>query len=358
MIDKNKKVGLGLERTVQWCVDNINTIYDTSEILSKFGIRVVDNVPNEGSLPPEETYPGDFGDAILVGTEPPYDYYIWTRPFTSDVRGEWFNIGQFPLPGPQGEPGVGLPGEAGKRGNIWITGEGQPTLTEINGEPVIVGDLYLNVSNSWVYRYSGEENGWLFITSIKGDPGIAVKGDPGPAGPIVDIIGIVPNINYLPQTKEEIANFVAEYGRQGAYLVGADSSPKNVYGLIGPDDDLRFADLGLFATGTLVYFAGIPRETINLDNWLKRINPPESGARYVYTTIIDPKTGAPTVSLRKVTANTFIADTFPWRDANGSIKVPTPLSGWNGNSAANKAYVDQQIENLRNQLLGVIESYH
>lgn len=346
--NKNKKVGLGLERTVQWCVSNINNIYDTSEILSKFGIRVVDNVPTTEDLPDPATYPGDFGDAILVGTEPPYDYYIWTRPFSPDVRGEWFNIGQFPLPGKQGEQGEqGLPGNPGTRGNIWITGEGTPTLTEINGEDVIVGDLYLDTITSWVYRYSGEENGWLYITNIKGETGEGEQGIPGPAGPIVDIIGTLTSINQLPQTAEEIAAFVEEYGRQGAYLIGANGSTKNVYGLVGPDNDLRWDNLGLFATGTIVYTGGTPKETVNLDDWVKRLNPNEPNNRYVYTTRRDSN-GA-RIELRKVTANTFAADTFPWRDGNGSIKVPTPLAGWDGNSAANKAYVDNAVSSYHNK---------
>lgn len=348
MITINNKEYRNLEEQVQFNSDRIEHIYETGEILGKLGIRVVGNVATSEELPPRETYPGEFGDAILVGTEPPYDYYIWTRPFDGEEYGEWFNIGEFPLPGPQGATGAtGAEGAPGARGNVWYTGEGKPTFTS----NVIIGDLYLDTTNSWVYRYTSEENGWLYITNIKGEPGRGEKGDPGPAGPVVDIIGTLTNVNQLPQTPEQIALFVQEYGRQGAYLVGPDGGTKKVWGLIGPDDNLRFADLGLFAAGTIVYFAGTPRETINLDNWLKRITPPEQSPRYVYTVRTDPNTGVTSTDLRKVTANTFVADTFPWRDGNGSIKVPTPLAGWNGNSAANKAYVDQQIAALRQELL-------
>ena len=82
MLEINEKRGLGLERTVQWCVDNIDTIYSTSEILSKFGIRVIDNLPNRSELLlryPPATYEGEYGNAVLIGTATPYDYYIWTR---------------------------------------------------------------------------------------------------------------------------------------------------------------------------------------------------------------------------------------------------------------------------------------
>ena len=82
MLEINEKRGLGLERTVQWCVDNIDTIYSTSEILSKFGIRVIDNLPNRSELLlryPTATYEGEYGNAVLIGTATPYDYYIWTR---------------------------------------------------------------------------------------------------------------------------------------------------------------------------------------------------------------------------------------------------------------------------------------
>lgn len=337
MIKINNKEYRNLEEQVQFNSDRIENIYETSEILGKLGIKVVGNVDTPEELPARETYPGEFGDAILVGTEPPYDYYIWTRPFDGEEYGEWFNIGQFPLPGPQGATGAkGDTGAPGERGNAWFTGEGTPTFTS----DVIIGDLYLDTLNNKVYRYTGPENKWLYTTTVKGDPGIQGEpGEPGPAGPIVDIIGTLTNIEQLPSVEQA----VELYGRQVAYLIGTSGSTKSVWGLVGPDDNLSWANLGLFAAGTIVYFAGTPRETINLDDWMKKITPPAVSNRYVYTTRTDSSTGVTAVELRKVTANTFDTDTFPWRDGNGTIKVPTPQSGWNGNSAANKDYVDTAV---------------
>ena len=194
---------------------------------------------------------------------------------------------------------------------------------------------------------------WVALATLKGDPGESIVGPPGPTGPIVDIIGKLDNFSQLPQTPEQIALFVSQYGRQGAYLIPKNGVPGErleVYGLTGPDDNLSWSNLGPFSSGTVVYYQGNPTDTLNIDNYIRSIKTPLTNTRYVYTGYND------NVSLRKVTANTFEADTFPWRGAGGHLKVPaTPTDP---NHCASKSYVDQQILNLRNQLMGVIESYH
>ena len=81
------------------------SLHDNEVDWNLLGIRVIGHID---ALPiPEGTY--EYGDAYMVGTETPYDMYIYTRPDGNvHTEGYWFPIGKFPMPGPQGSNGDGL----------------------------------------------------------------------------------------------------------------------------------------------------------------------------------------------------------------------------------------------------------
>lgn len=336
-MNNNKKIGLGLERTVQWCVDNISNIYNTSEILSKFGIRVIDRLETEEDLLehyPPETYAGEFGNAVLVGDETPFDYYIWTREFPDQIdpehpiNGEWLNIGQFPLEGPPGKDAVGIRGERGERGKSWFSGIGAPGSTTI--PDAMTGDLYFQTSPEFgaVYRYNGTV--WQYQGNLKGSPGSpGSPGKPGPAGPIVDLVGIVETVGGMPPVNEA----VAQYGRQVAYLVGAENEPKAVWGAIGPDDDLEWAELGMFATGTLVYEDGRPVETVDLSNYVPFVAGTSSAQVMIYDKANDEFKNT-SVSIDPSNYS------IPMRSSNGTLKGKDPVDN---TDLATKKYVDETV---------------
>lgn len=336
-MNNNKKIGLGLERTVQWCVDNISNIYNTSEILSKFGIRVIDQLETEEDLLehyPPETYAGEFGNAVLIGTETPFDYYIWTREFPEDidpehpVNGLWLNIGQFPLAGPPGKDAVGIRGERGERGKSWFSGVGAPGSTTILD--AMVGDLYFQTAPEFgaVYRYNGTV--WQYQGNLKGSAGSAgSQGPAGPAGPVVDLVGIVETVGGMLPVEEA----VAQYGRQVAYLVGAENEPKMVWGAIGPDDDLQWAELGMFATGTLVYENGRPVESIEMNQYV-RFTPAN-----VSTQVVAYDRATSQYVSKPLTYNPE-NNTVAMRTTNGTLKAKDPVES---TDLTTKNYVDQTI---------------
>lgn len=94
-----KKVNL------QAAVGYLISLHDNEVDWNLLGIKVIGAID---ALPiPEGTY--EYGDAYMVGTEPPYDMYIYTRPDGSvHTEGYWFPVGKFPMPGPQGPKGDGL----------------------------------------------------------------------------------------------------------------------------------------------------------------------------------------------------------------------------------------------------------
>lgn len=90
------------------------SLHDNEVDWNLLGIKVIGAID---ALPiPEGTY--EYGDAYMVGTETPYDMYIYTRPDGQvHTEGYWFPVGKFPMPGPKGPKGDGL-----EQINKWTNG--------------------------------------------------------------------------------------------------------------------------------------------------------------------------------------------------------------------------------------------
>lgn len=95
-----KKVNL------QTAVGYLVSLHENEYQWNLLGIKVIGKVETEADIPAGDY---DYGDAYEVGTEPPYDLYIYTRPDgTVHTEGYWFPVGKFPMPGPQGPKGDGF----------------------------------------------------------------------------------------------------------------------------------------------------------------------------------------------------------------------------------------------------------
>ena len=231
-----------LEEQVRKNKEDIQSIIDASAILNAFGIKVVGQVNTSGNLPNPADYPGDYGDAYLVGTATPYDYYIFTRPNDTHPTAYWLNIGEFPLAGPQGETGPQGPVGPKGDGSKWYAGTQNPTIVaEVN-------DQYLNTTDGSVFSYSNV--GWTRIGNIRGPQGVqgnigpvgptGAQGVQGPIGPkgdpgnIYKIIAVLDNIGQLPTP--------SEYTRNNAYIIN-----NHLYAIVG-EEFLEWVDFGVFAS--------------------------------------------------------------------------------------------------------------
>lgn len=95
-----KKVNL------QTAVGYLVSLHENEYQWNLLGVKVIGVAATEADIP-AGTY--EYGDAYEVGTEPPYDLYIYTRPDGKvHTEGYWFNTGKFPMPGPQGPKGDGV----------------------------------------------------------------------------------------------------------------------------------------------------------------------------------------------------------------------------------------------------------
>ena len=231
-----------LEEQVRKNKEDIQSIIDASAVLNAFGIKVVGQVNTSDKLPNAADYPGDYGDAYLVGTATPYDYYIFTRPNDTHPTAYWLNIGEFPLAGPQGETGPQGPVGPKGDGSKWYAGTQNPTIVaEVN-------DQYLNTTDGSVFSYSNV--GWTRIGTIRGPQGaqgnigpVGPTGPQGPQGPqgqkgdhgnIYKIIAVLDNIGQLPTP--------SEYIRNNAYIID-----NHLYAIVG-EEFLEWVDFGVFAS--------------------------------------------------------------------------------------------------------------
>ena len=144
--------------------------------LAQFGLKVV-NLSSTAPIAKPDPIEGDenvFGYAWLVGSDPSYQMYVWTRT-ERNLDGEWVNIGQFPMPGPQGAPGSqGPKGETGAQGPQGVRGSLWSYVDKVLPTSANKGDFCMT-SDFNIYVYSG--TAWVYVGNPKGP-----KGDPGQAG--------------------------------------------------------------------------------------------------------------------------------------------------------------------------------
>ena len=105
---------------------DIQDIEQGATVLAAFGIKVVGQVNQVSDLPVPTTYKGNLGDAFLVGTEAPYDYYIYAKAYDGQEQPAFYNLGQFPKPGPKGDTG-----------NAAGFGTVSATATSVVGQPTV-----------------------------------------------------------------------------------------------------------------------------------------------------------------------------------------------------------------------------
>lgn len=356
MITRNNTHFRNLEEQVQFLTSQYNGIIEGDKLLAALGIKVVGQVATAADLPNPVTYEGEYGDAYLVGTETPYEYYIYTRPFEGETDPHWFNLGQFPVAGPQGEQGIpGPQGPAGERGSKWYSGNGAPT-TFAGYE---VGDYYFDRQTAEVYHYHNDGEGptWQMEGSIRGPQGIqgltgpqgetgetgpqGPQGNPGPAGPVVQIYDILTSVDQLP------APDALGIERDAAFIVETNGV-KYLYALTGWDTDiLDWTNVGMFSTGTIVKVDGNYVAEFDADT---KISVAE-GVRKVYIT---DKNGNNTTAYWNdgVSSNSFAV-----RLSNGRLAVGAPTADDNAVNLdyANTHYVPKLINTSEgaNAIIGV-----
>ena len=167
------KVGDKYLRNLEEQVQYLTNYHDVNQGLVQWGIRVIDQVETVEELDNIDTTNLEYGDAIAVGTEAPFFFYIWTRASIEGNPAYWFPFGEISAVGPEGPQGERGPEGPQGEASRWYSGSSAP----IPLSQYVEGDMYLQ-SNGQVYRYQNDN--WQSVVSIRGPQGI--QGVRGPQG--------------------------------------------------------------------------------------------------------------------------------------------------------------------------------
>lgn len=254
---------LNLQQQVQKNKEDIAKHYAIDRALANFGIKVVGRAANADELPAPETYAGTYGDAYAVGVEPPYTYYIFTRPDLNQgiATDYWLNVGQISVQGPEGP--IGPQGPQGEPGvsTRWYFGSTVPTASANDGDIFLISS---GASLGNIYGYNGQT--WVLLGNIRGPQGIrgaqgqrgtqgiqgpmGPQGPQGPSGQSFHIEGVLDTPAQLPTPTQAI--------RAGAYLIGTEA-PYDMYIIEGGHDE---GDILLWVNaGSITSIPGIPGPT-------------------------------------------------------------------------------------------------
>lgn len=328
MLNFGNKDFRNLQEQVLKNMRDIQDIEQGATILANFGIKIVGQVDDVSELPDPATYEGEYGDAYIVGSDP-YEYYIFTRAFEGQEQPSWFNLGQFPVPGPQGEKG-----DKGDTGNTPVIGAAVGSVSTL--QPGQSATASVTVSGtadypSMTFNFAIPQ-GAQGIQGPQGPQGPqgqrglqGEKGEKGEQGGLIDIVGIVATANDLPSpaTLQKL---------DAAYLVGA-SPNYELYVQVGETPSTAlWTNLGAVNEGTVVTVAGTPQTV-----WEANSKVSVSDG-YATDTLYGQAAGLSNGQTHVPYGTAASANYIAQRDINGQLLVPeTPTL--NGH-AASKKYVD------------------
>lgn len=238
-------------------MQDILDIKQMSIVLDEFGIKVIGQLDSADELPDPEEYEGDFGDAYAVGTEAPYEFYIWTRNEMGDNPG-WFDIGKFPEPGPQGETGATPDITVTASASTNLPSQGATvTVTKSGTDDEPVFDFAFGIPKG----AQGEKGD----TGLQGPQGIqgpqgetgatGAQGPKGDTGTSYIILGQVDSESELPSPSIT--------DRSGAYLVGDSVNGYDLYVIVGTTE-LEWYNAGAFPNAAAPGFGNVTSTTIQV----------------------------------------------------------------------------------------------
>lgn len=267
MFTLNNEIYRNLEEQVQKNKEDIAAHWEVDRVLADYGIKVIGRLNTAEEIPPRSAGTGDFGDAYLIGTNPPYDVYIWTRPNIDlgQLNPYWLNLGPIAIQGPQGETGPqGPKGEPGNTPKITVS----EVIPVGFNSPGAYGDLWIiqgasPEENGNLYQFIQDE-GWTLVGNINGPQGPVgrqgpigpvgprgpqgPKGDQGEPGEVIRVLGQLLNTSQLPPAESW------EY-RNSGYLIPNPTTRINHLWMINEDaESSSWFDAGAFAAGNRVIY--------------------------------------------------------------------------------------------------------
>lgn len=332
-----------LEEQVLENKEQIAMHWNVDRVLADFGIKVLGRFDSAADLYDRtKVNPDDlsYGDAYLIGTEVPYDVYVWTRanPNAGQTIDYFLNIGKISIVGPQGPVGErGEPGPKGEIGTRWTVGVAPTSLNTPNKLDVWLDTAKTdNLGN--VYQYDGYN--WVLTGNIRGPQGPqglqglqGPEGPEGPQGPVgpqgdaggfINVWGILNSSSLLP-SPSSLNNLTV------AYLVGT-TKPYDLYVQVGQSSATAiWENTGPFNAATAVSVNGVYQNVWSADSKLDKVSS-ATGYRQIY---IKQKDG--TQAMINL-ADAIPFSSIPIGDTSGRLEAGYPTKD---SHVATKEYVDE-----------------
>ena len=246
-ININGKIYRNLEEQVGYLTDQFNT----GKLIDELGITVLGVYATlDDALTDHAGVSFGYGDAFSIGTEKPYDLYIYTRQFdsaTGEYTGAFVNLGKFPAIGEKGDKGD--KGDTGDQGPVGAKGDrGKIGQTGLQGPVGPKGD-----------------------TGAVGPQG--EQGPQGPVGPAFNVYGTLDSTSQLPTPTAEMQDagacylipdsdtgekhmWVIQYANNGGSIIWVDIGVSGIQGQKG--------DAGQGINTLLKYYSNIGDNTVTV----------------------------------------------------------------------------------------------
>lgn len=254
MLQFGNKEFRNLEEQVEKNAQDIQDFKDANQTIAEFGIYVVGILASADELPAQGE---NFGDAYLIGSQPPYDMRVWTRDVANNTA-KWVDLGAFPLQGPKGDKG--------DIGSEIFVGEGEPL-----NNPTDDFQFYLNTLTGYWYIPVPNATGWEWskrftLKGEKGDRGLqgkqgvqGPKGEIGSIGPIGPMgpqgergdVGPAFNVQGTLASSSNLPTPTAAMQDKGyAYLIPDTEGTKHIWVIQGPEGGpFQWVDVGTAGVG-------------------------------------------------------------------------------------------------------------
>ena len=323
MFQLNNKEYRNLEEQVLQNKQDIARIWDKDAVLADFGIHVRGQFPSYSDIA-ELNEGTNFGNAYLIGTEPPYDVYIWTEanPNAGHTTNYWLNIGKINIKGEKGDTGASIT-------SITLDSNYYPTFNLSNGTSITI---YQSIRGPQGERGFQGRQGIPGPTGPQGLTGpTGPRGEPGPAGPAgtFNIVGTFGNQEQLPTANKG----------DGALVLDTAGDHFNFYVAIANNSGTYdWQNTGRLGAGSSVYSNGSIVSEWNADTKLDKITSTGNNER-VYA--VDTN-GSQTVIPAPVTGT--VPNGLVRYNYNNRITALPPTAT---TDVANKSYVDDADEAVR-----------
>lgn len=215
-------------------VGYLTDAFNSGKLIDELGIKVLGVFSDLTTAKETIRPPYEYGDAFEIGTEKPYDLYIYTRNIE-----DFFDFGPFPAPGPKGDLGP-TPSISINASVTNTTGSPEATVTKTGtDEAPIFNFTFKNIKG---------ERGQTGMQGVQGPRGfqgptgpIGPRGYTGPkgdVGPAFKLLGDLTSTSQLPSP-------TATLQAQGAaYTIPNEQGIKHIWVIQGTDN-LLWTDIGI-----------------------------------------------------------------------------------------------------------------